>query len=39
MEVMPLALFPGLHTQLLSLAVRKPGRIYHVTVADFTYCS
>ena len=32
-----LALFPGLHTQLLSLAVRKTGgrleRIYHVMYA------
>jgi len=38
-----LALFPGLHAQLLSLAVRKagrrPGRIYHVmrTAADVTF--
>jgi len=37
-----LALFPGLHAQLLSLAVRKvggrPGRIYHVmcAAADIT---
>jgi len=41
-----LASFPGLHAQLLSLAVRKagegrPGRIYHVMRAagDVTYCS
>jgi len=39
------ASFPGLHAQLLSLAVRKagrrPGRIYHVmrAAADVTYCS
>jgi len=42
---MILASFPGLHTQLLSLAVRKagrrPGRICHVmhAAADVTYCS
>jgi len=40
-----LASFPGLHVQLLSLAVRKTGRkpgwIYHVmcAAADVTYCS
>jgi len=39
-----LASFPGLHTELLSLAARKMGRrlgrIYHVmrAAADFTYC-
>ena len=36
------ALFPGLHTQLLLLAVRKvggrPGRIMRAA-ADVTYCS
>ena len=43
--VLALASFPGLHAQLLSLALRKAGgghgRIYHVmrAVADVTYCS
>ena len=42
---MHLASFPGLHAQVLSLAVRKvgrrPGWIYHVmcAAADVTYCS
>jgi len=39
------ASFPGLHAQLLSLAVQKtggrPGRIYHMmhAAADITYCT
>jgi len=39
-----IALFPGLHTWLLLLAVRKaggrPGQIYHVmcAAADVTFC-